>query len=114
MQYGVLDAPDVLVHGHPIVGTLIDHARRVRTAVTHVIPGRVDKRVHRVSFAPCRPAALRTRTGEEPLILVQRIAGAIRHQILRQDDWQVLLRRGYGPARVAMDDRYRCAPVTLA
>ncbi len=51
---------------------------------------------------------------QEGLALVQRIAAAVGHQILRQHHGQVFLGNGNHPAGLAMNDRDRCAPVALA
>ena len=88
--------------------------RRIGAAVAHVVPGGIDERVHRVRLAPRGLAALRALAREEALVLVQRIAAAIRHEIFGQHDRQVLLRHGHRAAVVAVDDRDRRAPVALA
>lgn len=63
MEHGVLDAADVLVHRHPIVGALVDHGRgAVGRAVALEVPGAVDEGVHRVGFALGVAAALRDLT----------------------------------------------------
>ena len=98
VQHRVLDPADVLVHRHPVVVAAVDHrGRSVRRAVAHVVPGRVDERVHRVGLAPRRPAALRARALQEGLVPVQRIAAAVRDQVSRAA-------RPAGPARA----RARC------
>ena len=114
VQDRVLDAADVLVHRHPVVVARVDHRRRVRARVAHVVPRRIDERVHRVGLALRRLAARRARDVDEVGALAQRIAAAVGHAVLGQHDRQVLLRHRHRAARLAMDDRDRRAPVALA
>ncbi len=67
MQYGVLDAANVLIDRKPVAGDLSIKWRAivVRICVAVEIPGRVDKCVHRVGFTSRRAAALRTRGVDE-------------------------------------------------
>src|SRR6185437_8977800 len=58
--------------------------------------------------------ALGARTREEALIFVEWITAAIRDEILREDDRQILLRHRHDSAGTAVDDRNRRAPVALA
>ncbi len=91
VQNRVLDAADVLVHRHPVIVARIDHRRRVRRAVAHVVPGRIDEGVHRVGLAPRRLAAGRARARQKRLVLCERAAAAVRDEVLGQHDRQVLL-----------------------
>ena len=47
-------------------------------------------------------------------MVIQRIAGLLEGDVVRQQDRQILRRHGHGTASLAMDDRDRAAPVTLA
>ncbi len=115
VQDGMLDAADVLVDRHPVVGALIDHRRGViRRAVARVIPGRIDESIHRVGFAPRRLAALRANAVDELGAFGQRIAGTVGHAVSRQLHRQLLIRHGHGATRIAMDQRNRATPVALA
>ena len=115
VQDGVLDAADVLVHGHPVVSAPGDHGLLVLgIAVAHEVPGAVDKGVHGVGFAPRRAATDRAdHTGMETRVLVQGVAAAIGHTILRQQHRQVLFGYRHRAVLRAMDDRNRRAPVAL-
>ena len=112
----MLDAADVLVHaaGHPVVGAGIDHRGRVGRAVAHVVPGAVDEGVHRVGLAPRRLAAGWAGAAQERLVLRQRAAAAIGHQVLGQDHRQIGLGHRDHAAGLAVDQRDRRAPVALA
>ena len=125
VQDGVLDTADVLVHAatagaafcpHPVFGTAGHHGVRiVRIAIAHEVPRAVHKGVHGVGFASRRLAAHRAHHARvKTFVLVQRVAGAIGHAVLRQHHGQVFLGHRHGTMLVAMDDRNRRAPVTLA
>ena len=80
MKHGVFDAADVLIHRAPVVVALVDHGLvGVRRAVAHVVPGAVDKGVHRVGFTTCVGSALRALASEELFAFVERIACAVRN-----------------------------------
>src|SRR6185436_13845776 len=81
--------------------------------VAHVVPRRIDERVQRVGLALARASALRAGRVDEVAALRERVAAAVRHAVLREDDGQVLLRHWHVAARRAMDDRDRRAPVSL-
>ncbi len=92
VQDGVLDAADVLIHLQPVVGARVDHGLVVAKAgEAQEIPGRIHEGVHGVGFAPRIGAALRALALVERRRLRQRIAAAIRHQVLRQAHRQVLV-----------------------
>ena len=58
MQHRVLNPTDVLIHRHPVVVASINHRLIVAgRGVTHEVPRRIDKRIHRVGFTPGRFAA---------------------------------------------------------
>ena len=76
VQNGVLNAANVLVHRHPVVGTLGHHLLVVLgVAIAHEVPRRIDKGVHGVGFAARGFAAHRTyHAGVEAFVFVQWIA----------------------------------------
>ncbi|CAM5197713.1 hypothetical protein CDEF62S_03111 [Castellaniella defragrans] len=115
VQHGVLDAADVLVHRHPVVVARIHHGPVVAgRRIAHEVPGRVDEGVHGVGFAPRGLAAARAVARQERLALGERVARAVRHQVVRQDDRQIFLGDGHRPAIRAVDDGNGGAPVALA
>ncbi len=119
VQDRVLDAADVLVGRHPVVGAGIDHgrvrrARRRVDAVAGVVPRRIDEGVHGVGFALGRLAALRAGAIDEIGALRQRIAGTVGHAVFGQRHGQLVVGHRHRAARVAMDQRNRAAPVALA
>ena len=114
MQHGVFDTADVLIHRHPVVVARIDHGSvAVGRAVALEVPGAVHKRVHRIGFTLSISTALRALALEERFALVERIAAAVRDQILGQNDRQILFGHRDGTAVRAVDDRNRGAPVAL-
>ena len=117
VQDRVLDAADVLVHGHPVLRRgAVEHAGLVaRRAVAEEIPGRLDERVHRVRLAP-RPAAApgTARVDEARGVGERRGALARELDVAREHDGQVRLGLRDHPARVAVEDGDGRAPVALA
>ena len=114
VQDRVLDAADVLVHRHPVIVARIDHRRRIRRGVAHVVPRRIDENVHGVGLALCRLSALWTSAVDEVSAMGERVAAAVRNAILGKDHRQVLLGHRHFAAARAMNDRDRRAPITLS
>ena len=115
VQDRVLDAADVLVHRVPVVVARIDHRRRVGARVAHVVPRRVDERVHRVGLALRRLAAL---AGRRVSTKSARFASGLPLPSGTQSSGSTTGRSfsgtGTSPQRGAVDDRDRRAPVALA
>ena len=119
VQDRMLDAADILVDVHPVVG--IRHhrrRRRPRRGEAREVPGRVDEGVHRVGLAPRRPAALRAgrlRPGRMPL---QRVARLVEGRVVGQPHRQVLAplrhdaagRRSAGSGSGSPQNRCRLSP----
>src|SRR5207237_116603 len=61
MQNGVLNPTRVLIDRHPVISALLIEGLRlvVGARVAQEIPGRVDKRIHRVRLPPRRLATFR-------------------------------------------------------
>ena len=122
VENGMFNSADVLVHRHPVVGTIGHHLVGVGgVAVPHEIPRRIDKRVHGVGLAACGFTAHRTRhalvaprTGRmKSLMLDQGVARTIGNAVLRQHHRQVFFGHRHRAVFVAMDDGYGRAPVAL-
>jgi len=119
MQNGMLDAADVLVNWHPVVGLGIYHGLVAETAggcacrIACVIPAGIDEGVHRVGFAFGRFAALGASAVDEIFALVERVAGAVRYAVFRQFHRQLVIRHRHVAAVVAVDDGNRATPVAL-
>ena len=115
VQDGVFDTADVLVHRHPVIGFVIDHAVAAELAgVARVVPGRIDEGVHGVGFTPCRLAAPGAIDMQEIVALAERIARAVGHAVLGQHHRKLLVGYRHRTAVVAVDDGDRAAPVALA
>ena len=123
VEDGMFNAADVLVHRHPVVGTVGHHLVGVGgVAVPHEIPRRIDKRVHGVGLAARGFAAHRTghalaapRTGRmKAFMFDQGVARTIGNAVLRQHHRQVFFGHRHRAVFVAMDDGYGRAPVALA
>ncbi len=114
MENGMLNAPDVLVHRHPVGHAFIDHGLAgIRAAVAHVVPTRVDEGVHGVGLAPRLGPACGAGHLEEGLAGLQGVAAAIRHKVIWQHHGQVCLGHWYLAAVGAVNDGNGCAPVAL-
>ena len=118
VQDRVLDAADVLVDRHPVVGDLAVPRRLVvvRVEVAQEVPGGVDEGVHRVGLA-----ARRARRSAGRSVLTQSSAAASGDLALGrvvldvgQHDRQLVLGHRDDAAALAVDDRDRAAPVALA
>ena len=81
VQAGVLNAADVLVHGHPVVHVrpLEGGLRVVGRAVAVEVPGRAEERVHGVRFPHGGRAALRAGRGQPLRHVQQRRAPHVPH-----------------------------------
>ena len=114
VQHGVLDAADVLIHRSPIIIAFIDHrAVAVGRAVAHEVPGGVHEGIHRIGFTRGICPALRALALQERFALVERVAGAIGHEVCRQNYRQIFFRNRNRTAVRAVDNRNRGAPITL-
>ena len=115
MQNRVFNATDVLIHRQPVVHVFVGHAigaigaRKVR-----VVPRRIHEGIHGVGFALRGPAAFGTGAIHEIGALVQRVTRTIGHAIFGQHHRQIFVRHRHITTRVAMNQRNRCAPITLA
>ena len=118
VQDRVLDAADVLVDGHPRAddrgvprGVVVGGV-----AVAQEVPGRVDEGVHRVGLAPGGAAAGRAGGVDPVLGGGERRAGpwACSRSTSGSTTGSSSSGTGTMPARRAVDDRDRAAPVALA
>ena len=111
----MLDAADVLVDRHPVPRARVHHRLGVvRAGIAREIPGRIHEGVHGVGLALRRSAARGAGRLVERGHFRERIAGAVRHQVLGQAHGQVLFLFGHVAALRAVHDRNRAAPVALA
>src|SRR2546422_8178990 len=117
VNHGLVIPADVLVHGHPVVGSRpLEHAALVpRRAVAQEIPRRLDERVHRVRVSP-RAATAPGAPGvhEARDVGERRAALAADLDAPRQLDGKILLGLGDHPAPIAVEDGDRRSPVPLA
>ena len=112
----VVDAADVLVDRHPVVGDRAIEGRLVvvRIAVAQEVPRGVDEGVHRLRLA--LPFASAARAWHvQPLRVGRERRDPLRPVVLdlRQQYGQVVLGDRHDSALVAVDDRDRTAPVAL-
>ncbi len=117
VQDGVLDAADVLIHRHPVVGGLaVEHPLLVvRRAVAKEVPRGLHEGVHRVGLAPRLAPALRARGVDERGHLGQRRAALARElDVVGEHDREVLFLLRHHAVDRAVHDRDRRAPVALA
>ena len=115
MQDRMLDPADVLVHIHPIGGIFrIGRRRGMGRGEAGIVPGRIDKGIHRVRLALCRLAAGGASHVAPGRMTVQRIARLVEGDVIGQADRQVRLDLGHHAAPGAMHHRNRAAPIALA
>ena len=117
VQDRVLDAADVLVDRHPVVGALVDH--RLRRWSAQAKRRKYQDESTKVSIVSVSRRAAPPHFGhlhlEERGRLVERIAGAVRHAGPRAArTGSCSSGTGTSPHVGAMDDRDRAAPVALA
>src|SRR5262249_56337092 len=97
---------DILVHRHPVLGRLsLERGRRARRTETQEVPRRIHKGVEGVGFARRRFVTARTLDMLPSQMPVERVAGPLKSNILRQLDRQILLRDRDDAAFPAVDDR---------
>ena len=115
VQNGVLNAANVLVHGHPVVSTFSHHLVGMgRVAIAHEVPRRINKGVHGVGLAAPRFAAYRTHHASmKAFVFVKRIARPIGNAIKRQNHRQIFFRHGHRAVFIAMNDGDGCTPIAL-
>ena len=115
VQDRVLDAADILVDRQPLLRARPVERFRVRLAgEADEIPRRIDERVERIGLASCIGAAGRAGDVLPGWMAIERVAGDVERHVLGQDDRQLVLGYRHRAACVAVDDRDRRAPVTLA
>src|SRR6476646_4423257 len=111
----MLDATDIQSDREPFFGlSVIERLVRRLAGEPDEIPTRIDKGVERIGF-PSRLAAAAWASDVLPSWMpVERIAGNVEAHILGQDDRQLVARDGNRSTVLAVDDRDRRSPVTLA
>ena len=115
VQNGVLDAADVVIDGHPTIGSLAGEGQLgvVRVGIAQVIPAGAGEGVHGIGLTLGRAAADRAGGLVEVLALGEGLAGA-QVQVLGQRHRQLVLGHGHDAAVLAVDGRDGIAPVALA
>ena len=115
MQNGVLDATDVVIDGHPTIGSLSGEGQLgvVRIGIAQVVPAGAGEGVHGIGLALGRATADRAGGLVELLALGEGLAGT-QVQVLGQRHRQLVLGHGHDAAVLAVDGRDGVAPVALA
>src|SRR5690348_10040852 len=116
MQNRMLDAADVLIDRHPMIGVLWIGRRVFDPGIGEAdeIPRRVDEGIHCVGLAPRRPGAFRTFYALPRGVPVERVPRLVESHVLRQRHRQIFFRYRYDATLLAVDYRDRAAPVALA
>src|SRR3954464_2860285 len=111
----MLDTADILADRKPALGLgAVERPILGLAGEADEVPGGIDERVERVGLASTAAAArgaIHLRPGR---VAVERIAGLIEADIVRKHHRKLVARHRHGSAAVAMDDRDRSPPVTLA
>ena len=110
----MLDATDVVIDGHPTVGSLAGEGQIgvVRIGIAQVIPAGAGEGVHGIGLALGRAAADRAGGLVELLALGEGLAGS-QVQVLGQRHRQLILGHGHDAAVLAVDGRDGVAPIAL-
>ncbi len=115
VQDRMLDPADILRDREPLLGLLTVERPVARLAgEANEIPGGIDEGVERVGLARRCAAAARAVDMLPRRMPIERIAGNVEADVLGQDDRQLVARNRHRAAALAMHDRDRRAPVTLA
>ena len=77
------------------------------------IPRRIDESVHRVSFAPRGSVAGGTGDILPCRVTIERVAGLVKSDIIRQFDGEIRDRNRHSAAFFTMNDRNRATPIAL-
>ncbi len=113
---GMLDPPDIKIDRHPVTDQLGQkgHILRARRAVPEKVPGTVDKCVHGIGLAARRTPAAGTDTIYEWTARLEGVARVFKVHVQGKQDGKVTLGNRHLPTVIAVDDRDRRPPVTLA
>ena len=115
MQDGVLDAADILVHRHPVVGACLVHRRiGMRIGEAQEVPGGIRERVQRIGVPNCRALARWASRGLPGDIGIKRIALDVEVDDLGQLDGQLVHGHRHHATLGAMDHGNGTAPGALA
>jgi len=117
MHRRVLGSADVLVNGaHPVDEISVKRRPVIFVVrVAELIPGRIDKCVHRIRIALRWRAAFGTSRVHEGLILGKRgFSVRTEFDVIGENNGQLVVRNRYNAAMRAVYDRDRRAPVALA
>src|SRR3989338_7615538 len=117
MQDGVLNAANILINRQPAAGLF--QSKRLFVvmgiAVTEIVPRRAVKSIERVGFPPGFAAALGTSGFDKAFVPGQRVAAfAGELHIFRQFDREIFFWNRNNTAVIAINDRNRRPPVSLA
>ena len=115
VQDGMLHPADILAHRQPLRRhRRIERAIIGRAGEANEIPRRIGEGVERIGLATGRLAALRAIHMLPRRVAIERVPRHIEGHVFGQNHRQLLLRHRHDAADLAVDDRDRRAPVTLA
>src|SRR4029450_13178047 len=116
MQDRVLNATDVLIDWEPFICDLAVRRRCFdpRIGKSREIPGRIDERVHRIRFAASGAGAFRTFDVLPGRMAVKRVSRLVETHVVRKGHGKIFFGNRYGAATLAMNNRSREPPGTLA
>ena len=118
MQNCVLDAADVLVHWHPVIGFsgCESFFGVLRVGISQEIPAGVNEGVHRVGFTSGRATAFGAASFGETLHASKRRTAlpADFNAFFGQHDGKLFFRDRLYSAFVAVNQRDRTAPISLS
>ena len=111
----MFNATNILINGQPAVSRFCIGGRGgFRVGKPGKIPRRIHESVHRIGFTFCGLTASRAGRIAPCWMAVERIAGNVECDIVRQDDRQVLILFRDNATIIAVNNRDRATPITLA
>ncbi len=114
MQDRVFYAANILINRQPVIGNrAVCRLVFPRGGKACIVPGRIDKCIHRVGFATRFATAFRAVHMTPCCMTIKRISRTVKLDIIRQLDRQISTRHRIDATAFAMDHRDWATPIAL-
>src|SRR4051812_48891050 len=115
MQDRMLDAADILIDRQPALGLrAVERLVGGLAGEADEIPARIDEGIERIGLAARGAVAIRALHLVPGGVPLERVARYLEADIVGKHDGELLARHRHRTAGIAVDDRDRRPPVTLA